>query len=233
MTSKEIKHIHYKYPTPVAEFENKATYEIIFKAVRTYLPSGSVLDMCCGRGELMKLFSEKGYKVYGCDMDAECIKMRGAYGQVKKLTAEEFSLDIFDARFDCIILSHVLEHIENPRQFIVRLTSSYKGLIVISIPNPYYSLPFLKALLGMKINYVNKGHLYSWDWFHFKTFIEIGCNLEILNFYFDSVALPFQKESRSLLYRMGLLYSIENRLLRMLLPRFCRSITAVIRTKEQ
>ena len=146
---------------------------------------------------------------------------------------ENISEDTFDRQYDCIIMSHVLEHLENPREALKRLAMFSNGLMIVSVPNPSYMHFVFRSLMRIKIDYVNVHHLYSWDWYHFRTFIELGCGMKILEFCHDSVALPVTVPVRSWLYNRGLLAPIENRFLKALFPRFCRSITAVIQTRPE
>jgi 2-polyprenyl-3-methyl-5-hydroxy-6-metoxy-1,4-benzoquinol methylase len=225
----EVTHLNYVHTDELAEFMSEATYDAVFEAVRKYVPiKARVLDVGSGRGELLKRFSEVGYEIQGCDMDDRCVKLGARYGKVQKLDIEEIEPDKFGGRFDCVVLSHVLEHVEHPKEALMRVASMSRGILVVSIPNPHF-LPFIfKSLLRMDVEYVNTGHLYSWDWSHFKTFVEIGCGHKIVEWFYDSVALPLPGPIRRALNRTGLLYSIERKLLPALTPRFCRSITAVI-----
>lgn len=229
----EVKHISYVHPDALAEYLEESTYDVVFEAVSKHVPRGAqVLDVGCGRGELMKRLSESGYDVYGCDMDDTCVKMARSYGEVRKLSVDEVSTDSFEGEFDCILMSHVLEHLENPREALKRLSSLLRGVMVISVPNPYYLPHVTDALLRRKINYVNTGHLQHWDWNHFKTFMEVGCDQDVLEWFYDivplpGVPLPGLRTYRRFLYKIGILATIEGGLLRAMLPRFCRSITAV------
>lgn len=231
MTTK-VKHINYVQPNALAEYLDESTYDAVFRAVSTHVrPGAKILDAGSGRGELLKRFSESGYDSYGCDMDEKCVEMSGLHGKVQRLTVEEISPDKFGEKFDCVVISHVLEHVENPRDILRRLASVSRGFVVVSIPNPYYLSRVARAALRMNIGYVNPGHLYSWDWYHFKTFVEIGCGYEVVDWVYDAVTLPAPSVIRMRLKKMGILSPLENGLLKTALPRFCRSITAVVKVK--
>jgi 2-polyprenyl-3-methyl-5-hydroxy-6-metoxy-1,4-benzoquinol methylase len=81
---------------------------------------------------LLKRFSEAGYDVRGCDVDDRCVALSSRFAPVQKLTVEEVTLERFDAEFDCVVLSHVLEHLENPRQALLRLSALTSGVMVVS-----------------------------------------------------------------------------------------------------
>lgn len=224
------EHIRCVPYSALAEFEAEATYGAIFEAIVKYVPEGgSVLDVGCGRGEFMRMLSENGYETYGCDMDDRCVSMGGRYGEVRKMTVEEVSPERFGGKhFDCAVASHVLEHVENPREAVGRMVSVSRGMVVISVPNPYYSPFVVSAMLRRKVPYVNRTHLQSWDYAHFKTFIEVACGLRVVEWFHDSVALPVFSRARWPLARADALPFLEGRPLRAAFPRFCRSITAVV-----
>lgn len=232
MDSQQVLHIHYKQPSAVAEFTNASTYRVLISAIKKYAPSGArILDVGCGRGELLKYASDIGYVMNGCDMDETCVKMGAEYGKVQCLSVDELSPEKFDGKFEIVVMSHVLEHVENPKDTIRKLALLSNKYLLISVPNPYYLPNIIKSLIRLPVRNVNSGHLYSWDWFHFKTFIEIGCGLKVMEWFYDSVAIPLPGAIRSLLVKMNFLPIIEDRIMGWLLPRFCRSITAIIEIK--
>lgn len=227
----KVKHISYVQPGALAEHLNGSTYDTVFEAVTRHVPRGArVLDVGSGRGELLKRLSEHGYAVTGCDMDDTCVELGSAYGEVRKLAVEDISPEQFDGKFDCVVMSHVLEHVENPREALRRISAVLDGLMVISVPNPYYLPNMRAALLRREVGYVNTGHLHTWDWAHFKTFLEAGCGHAVVEWFYDAVPLPMSHRVRVPLHRVGALSFLENRVLRSVLPRFCRSVTAVIRS---
>lgn len=226
------QHLPYSLPDASASCEAGSIYETVRQAVRKHLPAGaSILDVGCGRGELIGMLSAEGYAVTGCDADEECVRLSSRHAKVEKLDIREISAERFEDKFDCVLMSHVLEHVDNPRETLTRLAGLTDNLLIVSVPNPYYSPYILRALLRTRVDYVNRKHLYSWDWCHFKTFAEIGCGLEIVDFLHDSVALPLPYRVRSFLGRKKLLKPLEYGFLRLIFPRFCSSITAVMRKK--
>ena len=229
-----MQHLPYTHPDVISLFENGTAYATVLKAVKKYLPpGGSVLDVGSGRGELMEMLAGSGYTANGCDLDDECLKLSRRYGQASKIDIEDISQDTFDRKYDCIIMSHVLEHLENPRETLKRLAMFSNGLMVLAVPNPHYMHFVARSLARTDIDYVNVRHLYSWDWNHFRTFIEIGCGMKILEFFYDSVSLPLPVPARRWLYNVKMLGPIEDRLLKALLPRFCRSITAAVQVNPE
>lgn len=228
-----IEHLPYCYTNKLMEIESEFMYSVIMDAIKKYVPTGArILDIGSGRGELMEKLAKSDYQVYGCDMDDECVRLSKRFGETLKINVNDISPDTFGFQFDCIILSHVLEHLDNPREALKKLVSITKGLMVISVPNPYDSMSVMRSLVRREIKYTNTGHLAIWDWTHLKTFIEVGCDMEILEFYYDFVALPVPNRLRQFLGNRGLLRSLEGKYLKAAFPGFCRSITAVVNTKS-
>lgn len=231
MTMNEEQHLPYADLDPIEKLETRYTYAAVVEAVRCYVPNGgSVLDIGCGRGELMQRLGSSGYAVQGCDVDKECVTLSSRYGEVLEGDLLDISTASFPDKFDCVVMSHVIEHTENPREAVTRAASLSKGILVISVPNPYNTQDVFRSVARIKIKkrYANPRHLYAWDWVHFKTFIERGCGLEILNYFYDLVELPLPHRGRCYLAERGLLEPLEGKLLRSLFPRFCNSITAAI-----
>lgn len=230
----KVEHIPYVYTDDVVKFESEATYETILEVVKKYVrPGGTILDVGSGRGEMMEKLSLDGYEVCGCDMDDECLRLSARFGKVMKMNIEDISPEKLDDKFDCVLLSHVLEHMENPRETLTRLAGISRGPLIISLPNPYYALFVLRALIGKKPEYMNTGHLQVWDWSHFKTFVEVGCNMQVLEYFSDTVPVPLPHQARILLLKARILPPIENRFLKAIFPKFCRSITAVVKPKDK
>jgi len=98
---------------------------------------GKVLDLGCGSGELLKELKEKGFECYGVEMDKNAVEIcRKNNLKVIQGDIQEYIKKI-NAKFDVIILSHVLEHLYNP-SFVIREISRIladDGVFIIAIPS--------------------------------------------------------------------------------------------------
>lgn len=106
----------------------------VYRYLGPYFPKKKVMEIGVGSGYLLNFLKTRGYKCIGLDLSndvRESVKER--YG------IEVLASDIKDIeeKFDNIVLSHVLEHISDPRAFLEyikpRLTDD--GILYIAVPN--------------------------------------------------------------------------------------------------
>lgn len=100
-----------------------------------------ILDIGCGEGHFLNLAKGEGFEVVGIDFNKEAIKRaKKKFGleRVYPFTLEEFIENFPDEKFDVICAFQVIEHLENPLDFVLKLKKILKenGFFVFSIPNP-------------------------------------------------------------------------------------------------
>lgn len=125
------------------EFEKttKRRIEWIQEQTKTY---GQILDIGCSQGIISLLLGEQGKKVKGIDIQPEAIEfaeglLRNEYahvGECVEFECTDFMLYESDIKYDCIIITEVLEHLEEPDKFLEKAVSFLKpgGKMVISVP---------------------------------------------------------------------------------------------------
>lgn len=100
------------------------------------LPKGKVVDVGCGDGAFLDAAKQLGWNTLGIEFDPEAVKVVRASGhEVIQGTYEACS--VFDNQIDCIICSHVLEHVHDPKALLFILSRALKvgGIALISLPN--------------------------------------------------------------------------------------------------
>lgn len=94
------------------------------------------LDVGCGLGWALKEAERLGYKAYGIDPSRTFVTGGKKYLKVKSTVA---SLQTFRTKekFDVILLSHVVEHIDDLPSFLQKASTFLKpkGLLLIACPN--------------------------------------------------------------------------------------------------
>jgi SAM-dependent methyltransferase len=141
--------------------------------VLTCVPIGAknVLDVGCGTGALAQLIKRRqSCAITGItSSDREAALARGIMNRV--VLAD---LNLYDfgelGVFDCIICSHVLEHLTNPARVLVTLRRhlAAEAVIIVALPNALFWKQRLEFLIG-KFRYTKGGlmddtHLRFFDW---------------------------------------------------------------------
>jgi SAM-dependent methyltransferase len=114
-------------------------YEFITRAASPQWSGFRVLDIGCGVGGLLKVFETRGASVTGFEPD---IVMSGA-ARERLSAAARIENDMFRPEqwrgepFDLICMSHVLEHVSNPIEFLTGLRKVTKpgSHLFVEVPN--------------------------------------------------------------------------------------------------
>lgn len=148
-------------------------YGAVNLAVAARVPESArrVLDLGCGNGALgAHLKRRAGREVVGVTFSEE--EAREARTRLDEVLVCD--LEAFDAerlgRFDCIVCSHVLEHLTRPEELLRRLRGSLtkEGVLVVALPNALYWRQRFEFLRG-RFEYTDGGlmdrtHYRFYDW---------------------------------------------------------------------
>jgi 2-polyprenyl-3-methyl-5-hydroxy-6-metoxy-1,4-benzoquinol methylase len=124
----------------VEDFKNMGEKYSILRIVSQIagsLHGKTLLDIGCGTGEYLKAASDFGMQVTGTDVDASlAAHIHQKYGY--EVVIGRFTEDSFAPNsFDVIVLSHVIEHLQEPLPVLnaIRRTLKRNGLFVMCTPN--------------------------------------------------------------------------------------------------
>ncbi len=98
---------------------------------------GRLLDVGSGSGEFLALMRALGWEVEGIEPDARAIAQSAKAGlSVRKGGIEDAELEVNS--YDAITLSHVIEHLLDPRAALERCVAALRpgGILVSLSPNP-------------------------------------------------------------------------------------------------
>lgn len=114
----------------IDEFEFISSERMDF--IREFKKEGSLLDVGCSMGFLVNEAHKRGYTSTGIEVNAECvIEGRLLYPDIDLRLNELINLQ--DCKFDIITSFNVIEHLDNPIEFLLECKRrlSENGLIVI------------------------------------------------------------------------------------------------------
>jgi SAM-dependent methyltransferase len=103
------------------------------------LPAGgTICDLGCGNGTLLKRFQELGFVVIGVDPDPSSRKLAAGLGvRVLPGTAEALPAELAGRQFDLVIMTHALEHCIDPAEAIANacLLTKEGQYLYCEVPN--------------------------------------------------------------------------------------------------
>jgi SAM-dependent methyltransferase len=102
----------------------------------TGLPKGRFIDVGCGAGLTVNLAKQLGWSAIGLEIDP-CAVLAARQLGLDILEGDYDRLTEFKQYFDCIICSHVLEHVHDPRDLLRKLATAVKpgGVLLLTLPN--------------------------------------------------------------------------------------------------
>ncbi len=149
----------------------------LLKDVLKYKDSGKLLDIGCGPGYLMMEARELGFDVYGVEVGKKAADIaKDKFGENKIYNGILENSNFENNYFDIIMMSDVLEHVENPlKLFQISYDLLDKnGYIIITTPN---TDSFTCKVMKSKWSHYNIEHIHYFN----KASIEKLSNITDLN----------------------------------------------------
>lgn len=98
--------------------------------------TGKMLELGCGRGELLVGAANRGWVVYGVEMTKDFAEVARTHGvEVECSSIQECKL--LNQTYDVVLLAAILEHLYDPLETLKRVRNALRpgGLIFIDVPN--------------------------------------------------------------------------------------------------
>jgi SAM-dependent methyltransferase len=133
-------------------------------AIAEFPKGATVLDVASGSGAMCLRLHEAGYQMTGCDMVEENFQLKGKVPFQQLDLNTQFSKTI-GKLYDAVTATEIIEHLENPRQFLRQCFACLKpgGKLLLSTPN-------LETALNKAI-YVTSG---TARWYTDRDYMEYG-----------------------------------------------------------
>lgn len=98
---------------------------------------GSLLEIGCGRGELLRGAANRGWTVAGVEMTEGFARFAATHFGVEVQIAPVETAAILSREWDVILLAAVLEHLYDPLAVLGRVKAALRpgGLVYIDVPN--------------------------------------------------------------------------------------------------
>jgi len=145
----------YKDPAAAEKFlefinspDGKIQQEVLEKAISAQIPQSSspdIVDIGCGTGWLTHILSRTFPQISGCDISPELIANAQDYFPELQFALTDITTQrpFPEKKFDVAILNMALHNCDNQPAALRNVHASLKpdGLVIITIPNPYYAYP--------------------------------------------------------------------------------------------
>lgn len=97
---------------------------------------GTLMDVGCGDGSTLKLAARLGWETIGLEFDANAVRSSRAEG-LNVVEGTYRRLEAYSNQFDCVICSHLIEHVHEPILLLRLIRQALKdgGTALISCPN--------------------------------------------------------------------------------------------------
>lgn len=104
------------------------------------LKGAKVLDVGCGNGIISRGIGEQGYRVHGIDISDKAIEKAKSLTKLENVTFDNISAEQLVAdgnKYDAVICSEVLEHLNEPGKLLKVLYESLNdsGVLIVTVPN--------------------------------------------------------------------------------------------------
>lgn len=141
-----------------------------------------VLDLGCKYGEISHFIAEKAKLVIGIDYDKKAIAQANSNYQKENLKfVVDEAINYIEKQnhpFDVLILSHILEHLDDPKTFLKEHTQ-YFSKIYIELPDfDKNLLNHYRRDVGNKLIFTDPDHISEFDRYELTDLIT-SCGLEI------------------------------------------------------
>ena len=143
----------------------------------------AVLDLGCAKGDMSAMLASMAREVVGVDHDAAAIAYARATHQRSNLSFHSSDALAYlkkdPKRFDVLVLSHILEHLDHPEEFL-RTFKDYFTHIYIELPDfdkTYLNL--YRKDLGVKLIYTDDDHVSEFDRYELRGILDrVGIRIE-------------------------------------------------------
>lgn len=125
----------YSQLKPIPE-QTKVSYNLLLDQFESYRKTGNILDVGCGQGDFLEEAKKRGWNVYGTEYSEAAIELCQQRG-INMHKGELLERDLENVDFDVITSFEVIEHINNPNDFmqVAYRKLRNKGLFYCTTPN--------------------------------------------------------------------------------------------------
>lgn len=98
---------------------------------------GRLLDVGCSLGYMLEEAEKTGWEAHGVELSEDAVAKARARGVKNIMVKDLADLDYPEGYFDLIVMTHVLEHLDDPFGYLGKMARWLKkgGIMYVSVPN--------------------------------------------------------------------------------------------------
>ena len=126
-----------RFPALIERLQRSLYHRRAVTVERMLGRKGSVLDIGCGPGFLLREFREREWQVHGTEFSVQSAAHARDVLQLPMSVGDVGALNFQDGSFDAIIMWHVLEHMIDPQTTVAHVARLLRpgGVFLCAVPN--------------------------------------------------------------------------------------------------
>lgn len=130
-------------------------------------PKHRVMDLGCKHGHISALLAERVAMVIGVDQDADALDLARSLYKLPNLEfVHEDAFRILQnekGKFDVVVLSHIIEHLDRPEELLLRLKDHCR-FVYIEVPDLDATyLNHYRIMVNAGFQYTDNDHIWEFD----------------------------------------------------------------------
>jgi SAM-dependent methyltransferase len=160
--------------------------------------SDVVLDLGCASGEMTRYAARLARKAVGIDHSPTLIEEAKGSTRASNVTfycddALKF-LSASSERFDVLICSHILEHLDDPETFLVSFAGHFHRMYIEVPDNDSSANNYIRSQLGLPPLYSDADHIWEFTRADLQQTLErAGCRITASDFSFGAMRVWVEK----------------------------------------
>ena len=162
-------------------------YNSLLEHLQRFRKNNAVFDIGCGIGHFLSVAKKMNWQAKGIEISPDAVKICNDFNL--DVTCQDFlQVDIKRDYYDIVTMFEVLEHLTQPKEYLLKANKILRkgGVIVITTPN-FNCLT--RILLKERWRLIDKEHLFYFTPGSFKKLIH-DTNFRVLEFIAKDITLP-------------------------------------------
>lgn len=162
-------------------------YLKLLDTFQRYRKNGMLLDIGCGEGHFLSVAKKNGWQVHGIEKAPHAVEICKRFN-VGVICADLLEIDLPCNSYDAVMMSEVLEHLTQPREYLLKVNEILRKGGILRITTPNFNC-ITRFLLRERWSLIHKEHLFYFTPKTIKSLLK-SCNFKVIEFQTKLITLP-------------------------------------------